>query len=307
MATILHPTHYLHILNCLCPDHGSLAHTDGKVVCRRCNRTFSIRHNILEFINMAELDAHKLRELQGNTYELTQETIERMASKDMWSEYYSHFSEKKIQYLLRYLDRIKCNQIFSLGSGTGYELKKLLSLKKFDTVYSSDLSYTALRIVPYTIEQFDVKVGLFTSDLEYCPIKCKDVPVLIYEALHHTNDLHFTIEQLLIRNYHQILFVEPTSNFVIRYLARKGLAQREEYSGLKPKWLELNKLHKLCRKHGYKAFVTTIWEIPEDYFRKLCKRENIAQKIFLFLIDIISLSTNLLNFGSFSIVYLKKI
>lgn len=280
---------------------------DGKVVCQRCNRIFLIRDNILEFINIAELDADKLRELKGNTYKLTEESINRATNKDMWSEYYSHFSDKKIRYLLRYLDRIKCKQIFSLGSGTGYEFKKLLPLREFDTVYSSDLSYTALKIIPYTIDNFDVKVGLFTSDLEYCPIKCKDIPVLIYEALHHTNDMHLTIEQLLIKNYHNILFVEPTSNFVIRYLARKGLAQREEYSGLKPKWLKLDELHKLCRKYGYESFVTTIWEIPEDYFRKFHKGEGIIQKIFLFAIDIISVITNILKFGSFSIVYLRKL
>jgi hypothetical protein len=53
-----------------------------------------------------------------------------------------------------------------------------------------------------------------------------------------------------------------------------GLAQREEYSGLKPKWLELKKLRKLCRRHGYEMFVTTMWEIPEEYFRKFYKKEG---------------------------------
>jgi hypothetical protein len=306
VVTILNPSLFLHLLNCSCSNHSTLIDKGGEIVCENCNKEYSISNNILEFVEPLELDVDTLRELKANTYDLTQQTINHMANKDSWSNFYSHFANKKSEHLMCYLEKIESDQIFSLGTGTGFELRKILSLRKYNTVYASDLSYSALRIVPHSINQFDVRCGLFTSDLENCPITWQDIPIIIYEALHHTKDLHLTIEKLLIKNYNNILFVEPSTNFIIQYLTKMGLAQREEYSGLKPKWLELKKLRKLCRRHGYEMFVTTMWEIPEEYFRKFYKKEGLIQAITLFLIDVISGITNLLKIGSFSICYLKK-
>ncbi len=307
MATILNPAHFLQFLSCSCSNSSTLVDKGGKIVCEDCKKEYSVRDNILEFVEPSELDADTLRELKAHTYELTQERIEKLANKDSWSNFYSHFANRKTGHLMRYLDKIEGAQIFSLGAGTGFELKKILSLRKFNAVYASDLSYTALRILPHSIDQFDVKCGLFTSDLENCPVKCKDIPILIYEALHHTKEMHLTIEQLLIKNYNNILLVEPSTNFIVQFLSKMGLAQREEYSGLKPMWLELKKLRKLCRRYGYKMSVTTMWEIPEEYFRRFYKKEGSVQAIALLLIDAVSCITNIFKVGSFSIVYLKKI
>ena len=54
------------------------------------------------------------------------------------------------------------------------------------------------------------------------------------------------VERLLAQGYKAILLVEPTSNALIKCLARRGLAQRVEYSGVKPGRLEIGELYRLC-------------------------------------------------------------
>lgn len=309
MATIHNPVHFLHLFNCSCSNHAALEEKDGKIVCGDCGKQYRIRDNILELVDPLELDADTSRELKAHTYDLSRRSIDKWTNKGTLDtdDFYAHFSNKKIAHMLYYLEKTECDQIFSLGTGTGFELKQILPLKKFDTIYASDLSHSALRLVPHLIGKFDVKCVLFTSDLQDCPIKCTNIPILIYEALHHTADMHITIEQLLTKNYNNIVLVEPSTNFIVFCLTKLGLAQREEYSGLIPKWLEIKKIRKICRRHGYKMNVTTMWEIPEVYMRKLCKKKGLIQSITISLIDAISVITNLFNVGSFSIIHLKRI
>jgi hypothetical protein len=229
-----------------------------------------------------------------------------MANKDSWSDYYSHLQKGNFIPLSRYLSRVNCSQIFALAAGTGYEIKCLSAMQRFDTVFCSDLSYSALYIMPYTLESIDIKVGLFTSNLDDCPIENKEIPVLIYEGLHHTSDMHVTIEQLLIKGYKHIFLVEPANNFLVKWLAIKGLAQRVEYSGVKPGRLDLKKLYSLCKDYGYKSSVTTTWHFPEDYFRKFCRSSGLLQSVFLLLIDAFSAVTNPFKFGNAAICYLQK-
>lgn len=306
MAKLLNPEDFIKYLKCPCPKGGDLKISGKSVSCSECGKAYSFEDNILNFIKSDELESSKSRELKAHTYELSKEMIEHYANKERWSRFYDHFSEKKIRHLLNYFDRLNCREFFALGTGTGFELKKILSNRKFEAIYASDISNTALRIVPHSLSQFDIKCGLFTSDLDYCPIKTKEMPVLIYEAMHHTDDMHATIESLLKKGYRDVLFVEPTTNALVKLLAKLGLAEREEYSGLKPKWLDLGKLNELTRKYGYKSSIITMWDIPEGYFRKFYKKEGIVQDIFLSFVDIISGITNLFKFGSFSIVHLRK-
>lgn len=307
MATIVHPKDFLHLLHCSCPAHAPLVWTEyGKVVCQSCNKVFSVTENILELVDISLLDAETTRELKGNTYTLSDESIRKMANKDSWSDYYSHLQKGNFIPLSRYLDRVHCSQIFALAAGTGYEIKCLSAMQQLDTVFCSDLSYSALYITLFTLQSIDIKVGLFTSNVDDCPIENKEIPILIYEGLHHTCDMHVAIEQLLINGYKHIFFVEPADNFLIKWLARKGLAQRVEYSGVKPGRLDLKKLYSLCKVHGYKSSVTTTWHFPEDYFRKFCRSSGLVQSLFLLLIDAFSAATNLLKFGNVAICYLQR-
>lgn len=278
------------------------------VRCQNCKRKYLIKKNILEFVDYRDLDSKTKRELKGNRYPLTKKNIEHYANKDSWSNYYNHFANQKIDHLITYLNLIPMKGVISLGSGTGFELKEILKRKQINLIFSSDLSFSATSIVPTTLKGFDINLCLFTSDLNHVPVVPNDsLPILIYEALHHAGDIHLTIEKLLQKRFKNILFVEPSTNFLVKILAKLGLAQRIEYSGLKPEFLNIGILKKLSKKYKYKLKIRTLWEIPEDYFRIICKKESLLQSILLRLIDLISRIGNLFQFGSFAIVSLERI
>lgn len=307
MGVIIHPKDFLDLLHCPCSVHARFDLIEHGVICQKCKKIYPIKESILELVDISSLDNETKRELKGNTHELSNEYINRMANKDSWSEYFSHAEEIKFNYLVKYLKNIECDQIFSLGSGTGYEMKILSKMKIFNIVFCSDLSYTALYVVPHTLKNTDIKIGLFTSNLDSCPILTKDIPIVIYEALHHTPDMHKTIEKLLIEGYKHILFVEPTNNLIIKWLAKLNLAQRIEYSGLKPGRLEIKKVFKLCKLYEYESRIITLWECPEDYFKKINISSKHFQNYFLFFIDLLSTLTKPFKLGNMSIVHLRKV
>jgi hypothetical protein len=309
MATLLNPKDFLHLLRCSCAGSGSLAWIEdaNSVVCLACNRNFTIRNNILELVDASSLDAETARELKGNTHDLSSEAhIRTLANKDTWSSFYMHLQQGNFVPLTRFLKRTGSTQIAALGTGWAYEIKCLSKHFKLDTVLCSDLSYSALYVAPYTLESIDIKLGLFTSNLDDCPLSDTEMPVLIYEALHHTSDMHAALERLMAKGFRQVLLVEPCNNFLMRWLAKRGLAQRVEYSGVKPGRLDLNTLRSLCRTHGYTSSIVTTWHFPEDYFAKICKSDGIFQRVFLFLIDVWSAATRPFHFGNTAICYLKR-
>ena len=177
---------------------------------------------MLELVNLEMLDAETARELRGNTYRASPAQIAAHVAAEQnsgWASYYAHSRKQSIQVLARYLKKEKVNTLFSLGSGTGREIYYLQQFMAFDSVYCSDLSATALQMVPYRLEPFDIKVGLFTADLAQVPIKIRDIPVLIVNALHHTQDMHAALGKLLEHGHCNVFLVEPTNNFLIRLLS----------------------------------------------------------------------------------------
>lgn len=287
-----------------------LAIDGDKARCQDCHRELKIStEGILQFVIASELDAPTAQELVGHTYDLSQPQIESkvLAERNsIWKNYYSRNRMKTMQHLSSYLDRVNCEQMFFLGVGTGREIEYLLSFRKLDTVFCSDLSYTSLRMIPTRLAAYDLKIGLFTSDLQRCPVKCRDIPVVIVNALHHTQDMHAVIESLLARQYDNLFLVEPTDNFLIRLLARYGIAQRQEYSGVVPVRLDLPRLKEMCRKHHYQVALRTHWAFPRDYYRKIFGSSMRFQKVFFPLLNGISILTNMVQFGNFSIVHIHK-
>lgn len=277
------------------------------LICKICTRKYQTKNNILEFVLHQDLDKETKRELKGNQISLSKENIKHYANKDGWSNYYNHFVNQKFDYLLSYLNSIPMKGIISLGSGPGFELKEILKRKKIGNIFSSDLAYSATTVVPIALKEYDINLCLFTSDLNHTPvIPNKTMPILIYEALHHTGDIHFTIEDLLKRKFKNVLFVEPSTNFLIKILAKFGLAQRIEYSGLKPDFVDIEILKRLAKKYKYKLRIHTLWDVPEDFFRVICKKGSFIEPILLKIIDFISRTGDLFQFGSFAIVSLEK-
>lgn len=289
-----------------CKDQKSLTYTDAGFNCPTCGKSYPVRDQIIEFVDPRDLEPEKVRELSGNTVELTPENIQHYSNKENWSTYYTHCADTKFAYLLKFLAPLKSRRIVAMGSGSGYDLKNLLKKTSFDTVFCSDLSFTVLSIAPVSLADFDINACFFTADLDTPPIRDKDTPFLVYEALHHTPNPHLTVENLLETGFENIFFVEPVINKFTRWLTGKGLAQRVEYSGVTPQWLDLKKIRELCRRYGYSMQVKTVWEFPEDYFRKFSKSQGLLQKVFLFGVDVFSKITGLFNFGSIAIAKLSK-
>ena len=207
-----------------------------------------------------ELDGPTAQELEGHTFDFTpQQTAAFMLREKatLWRNYYSRNRMKTIQHLARFMGRIDCRRVFFLGVGTGREIEYLLSFRELHAVYCSDLSYTALRMVPARLAGLGLEVGLFTSDLQHCPVVSSDVPVVVVNALHHTQDMHASLDGLLGKHFDNLFLIEPTGNFFIRFLSRLGLAQRREYSGVIPGRLDLARLKAMCRRHGYRLTLRT--------------------------------------------------
>lgn len=299
-----------HYFTCpFCPHKGgsTLKVITNGVRCKTCQREYKIRNHILEFVKDEELDKETRRELKGNKISLSKENIEHYAKKDEWSDYYNHFVDLKFNYLLGFMKSVPAKGIISLGSGPGFELKQLLKRKHLQTVFSSDLAYSTTRVVPQALKDFDVRLSLFTSDINHTPVIPNDeYPLLIYEALHHTGDIHQAIEKLMQKKFKNIFFVEPATNFVIRILARFNLAQRIEYSGVKPDFLNIPTLRKLAKKHKYNLRIKTLWDIPEEFARVICKKGSLTEKLLLGTIDLISKISDKFQFGSFAVVSLER-
>jgi len=308
MATVLDPAQYLDSLLCpSCSSGAELVMAGQSVRCSRCSAVFPVTNGILEFVIPSDLDQDKRRELQGNNLDLTPDTIAHFANKEAWwSQYYSHVSDKKLRTVSQYIARTGSAQVASLGSGTGYELKWLLGRCRIDRIFSSDLSFSTTSIVPQALAGFDVALALFTSDLDRCPVRDTDILILVYEALHHTPDMHAALEKLLRAGFRHVVFCEPSNNWLIRWLARRGLAQRVEYSGVKPGRLDVRRLRRLCAEHAYDLEVKTMWHFPDDYFSRLFGEGARRRRLFLAAMDALSAATNPVRFGNVAVAYCRR-
>lgn len=306
MGSHLDPLKCLNLLSCPCPREAALTASETEAICSGCERRFPVRGGILEFVNPDDLEVAKAKELRGQTIELTPSNIQRMVNKDTWSTFRAHSADQKFKQLARYLADTDSRTLISLGSGVGFEIKGLLPLHSFDRVLSSDLSYSKLCVVPHTLERFGVEILRFTSDLDACPVRDRDLPILVYEALHHTPDMHATLTRLMERGHEHLLLVEPATNGLMRALERWGLSRRIEYSGVKPGRLEVSRVRELCSEHGYTSEITTMWVFPDDYLKSITRSGGMPQRLFLLAVDLLSIVTRPFGFGNFAIVSLQR-
>jgi hypothetical protein len=288
-----------------------LAAREHGVICTRCGADFRItEESILELVDPDRLDQETARELRGNTFAQSEMQMRAGALKEqalLWRDFYSRNRKRSIEILNEYLGEAPGDRLFFLGSGTGRDVAYLLSFRELGTVYCSDLSLTSLRMIPHRLAAANVQLGLFTSDLQDCPVAARDVPLIIVNALHHTQDMHEALRRLMAHGYEQLFLIEPTDNFLIRALAGRGLSRRVEYSGVRPGRLQLSRLRVMADEHRYGLRVTTDWGAPEDYYRRLFGQTRWIERIFFPLLDTVARVTNLFKFGNVSIVHLQRL
>lgn len=292
---------------CFATPKSSLKYKNKNFYCKICKQKYPVKGKIIDLINPHIMSKQVMNELQGNEIPLTKKNIEHYAKKDKWSSYYNHSVNIKISSLLKELKKVPADGLISLGSGPGFEIKQILKRRRYKLFLSSDLAPSMTSIVPHTLAGYDIELCLFTSDLNYTPVlPGVTLPILIYEALHHTKNSVKTVERMMKKGYGDIFFVEPCTNFLIKILAKMGLAQRIEYSGVKPDFLDLSKIKRIAKKLKYEVTIKTLWEVPEEYVRYVAKKGSISEKLIVGLIDLASTVGNNFGFGSFAVAHLHK-
>jgi uncharacterized protein YbaR (Trm112 family) len=309
MATLLSPDAFLHLLKCpAC--QNPLATPADEIVCSICKRDYTISADgILELVKPDELDTLTRRELEGNTFTLPPDQARLSVLSEnarIWKRYYWRERSHSIKRLAAYLNKIDTRRVVFLGTGRGRDILFLSKYCQFDTLYCSDLSISALRMVPYRLGNSNLQLGLFTSNLNQCPLSSQDIPILIINALHHTRDMHAALERILAQGYVHIFLIEPTNNVLMRALAKRGYAQRLEYSGVKPGRLKIKRLRHMCKNRRYRLHLTTTWGFPQDYYFKLFPAKVSFQRTFFFLLHMFSRITNPVKFGNYSVAHLEK-
>lgn len=274
--------------------------------CRTCNRSFPVSAGIPNFLLHELLDETNRNELDGNHYDVSnQQAVAAATTKLDWSPAYIHsliYAMEKVRVGIRKHVSSSCTELCSLGSGTGFELKWLCRELSFSRVYSSDISPSAVSLVPVTLEDVQLPVGLFVSEFLNVPMaKTEKRLGLVFQALHHTSDIHIALDSLLRNNFSTLVVVEPTTNWLIEFLAKFGLAKRVEYSGLNPSWLKLSEAKRIADEHQCGVNIKTWWEIP-PYLSTHFDRRPMARKMLTKFMDLFSSLTNFFSFGSMSCV-----
>jgi hypothetical protein len=270
---------------------------------------------MLQFVDAAGLDDDKQRELDGNTLSLDSETVDMYLRKDEWSPLLTHWSNRSLRRLARYIRAAGPAELSFLGVGTAFEVPPLLRYGVApQRLNLSDLSATALAIAQIRMgreaELVTAPPYYFTSDLDAVPLRNANQGIVIYECLHHTADMHAALERMLAFGYADIFFVEPTTNWLIRLLARRGVAQRIEYSGVDPDRLDMRRLRSLATRYGYSRKVHTVWAIPIDYVAAIARRLRLPQKaadrLTLVVCGVLSVVGRPFHFGNFTICALHR-
>ena len=208
-----------------CPDCGSsdlVAVTDA-IVCRACHRQYPEKHGVIDFLLYDQLSESEKRELKAMTLPLDRQKLQWIVEKEKWDRIQTHFLMRGIRAAMRYLSKYNRlgKTLVTLGSGAGFELRVLSEFISFDKIIASDISWSASHAIRMSVEARTGMLGLFTCDFNRCPVKrSSEMVCFVFEALHHTDNVHMTIENLISKNFDHIVFVEPTRNWLINSVSR---------------------------------------------------------------------------------------
>jgi hypothetical protein len=293
-----------------CPSCRSsdLAEADDIVTCRTCQCRYPIKRGVIDFLLYDKMGETEKKELKAMTLPIDDEQkVCWIIEKEKWDRIQTHFLMRGIQAAERYLSKYAYPGItlVTMGSGAGFELRALSQFIAFDKIIASDISWTASYAISKSIEQRVGMLGLFAADFKRCPVKrSSEVVGFVFEALHHTDNVHKTIETMLAHNFDHLVFVEPTRNWLVNMLSKVGLTLNIEYSGLKPDWINLRTVRKIARYHHYRMEVSTWWPFPDSLVPKAVKKVKVLSMLLCSIVDGVSWLTNLFHFGAMSAVHL---
>jgi uncharacterized protein YbaR (Trm112 family) len=270
--------------------------------CRVCSQSYLTDYGVVSFLIPEQLNETNINEIKAYDF---QGDITELTPKEEWS----NLNTLQMKWVAKVVDQMlpKAEELYTLGAGTGFDLRFLLQRRSFKRIFASDISPIATMLIKPALSDYNGHLGLFASEFGRCPVpKQSGVAGLVFQALHHTPDSHAALATLLDHNFDDLVIVEPVTNLPLGFLARLGLVQRVEYSGTRPDWLFLPRVEALASDRGYKVVSRTWWEIPAylspvwlNNYPKLCCS-------FYHLVEKISVFTNLIRFGSMAAVHLAR-
>jgi ubiquinone/menaquinone biosynthesis C-methylase UbiE len=177
------------------------------------------------------------------------------------------------------------------------------------TVIGTDLSPGMTRLA---MERFARRglgaQGFLAADACNLPIPNHGVDVAIaYQCLHHVPDPVRALGELARVARNGIILYEPFTTPLFDRLARRGLAHRVEYSGLKPYRFTYRQILVLLKKFGFSQWrLTKYLRIPEDYLPNCLLESRWFSQLYLASMRIPYIFSLLGNTGLVVAVYPKE-
>ena len=295
-----------------CPqcEAPALAVDASVLVCRTCGRHYPVVAGICNFVLPDQLGPTAQQEIRAINCHL-HDPVKRqhLMHRDQNGLLAAHFLRRSVRMAARYLAPYATagQALCALGCGGGFDLLTLAQFVRFKRIVAGDISTAATACIGENLAAQDGRLGLLACEFQRCPVRrSPDVVGFVFEALHHTADVHQTIEQLLAQNFDQLVFVEPTRNWLTDLLAKWSLTMNVEYSGLTPDWIHLRKVRAIAQRMGYHMAATTWWPCPDNLVPRWIKCSTRLTRGFCRLVDIGSWLTAPFHFGAMSAVHLWK-
>lgn len=287
----------------MCRDGGLRELAGPALQCTKCERTYGTESGVISFLVPDQLSETNLNEIKGNTF--ADDFVEKVLVKETWSPLLTH----QMEWVIEVVDQMMPAgaDLYTLGAGSGFDLKLLLRRRSFARVFASDIAPAATALVARALETFPGELGLFASEFSRCPVPKRPGSLgLVFQALHHAPDAHAALATLLDHNFDDLVIVEPVTNPPLGLLAKLDLVQRVEYTGTRPDWLSIPRVESLAAERGYKVSARTWWEIPPYAARAWLDARPIAWKTLYRTVDAFSRATNLIKFGSMAAMHLTR-
>jgi len=255
---------------------------------------------------LGETERRELEAMNRSTDK--KQKLQWLIEKEKWDRIQTHFHVKGIRATAQFLSPYAAagKTLVTVGSGMGFDLRMMENHVTFSRIIASDISWTAAHTIEKSIRSTSGTLGLLACDFQRCPVKLSsDVVGFAYEALHHSDDVHRTID-ILLNHFEHLVFVEPTRNWLVNIAARFGLSMNIEYSGLKPDWISLRRLRQTAQRRGYRMEASTWWPFPDWAVPKLFKQVRSLGSGLCRAVDGVSCLTRPFKFGAMSAVHLWK-
>ncbi len=296
-------------LSCVRCSSRSLHYSDEKVVCTSCLSQYPVNHGVIDLVPYDLLPETATNEIKAMSLSLNDEQLKPFIQKENWDALQTHYHKKAIRAACHFLKQYAGSDsvLFAMGCGAGFEFRLMHPHDRPKDIIASDISWRAARAIPLSVKDIDGVLGTIACDFNHCPVtKDSKLVGFVFEALHHSDDVHGSLEALLANRFEHLLMVEPTRNWLVNLLEPMGVTMRIEYSGLKPDWIDIKKARRIAHRLGFKMEVKTWWPIPDSLVPSVVKRNIFMRSGLCAVVDTFSTLANLFNFGAMSAFHFKR-